>query len=65
MGEFGSFEEQVRQKIKDLGKLLGFEVDEEWAPSTLREKSRRDIPRIDIVWFKKMQFEICQIFRDV
>ena len=53
MGEFGSFEEQVRQKIKDLGKLLGFEVDEEWAPSTLREKSRRDIPRIDIVWFKK------------
>ncbi len=50
-----SFEEEVREKIKRLGRLMGFEIDEEWTPSSLREKSRRDyyIPRIDIVWFKK------------
>ncbi|MBS7649679.1 hypothetical protein KEJ17_08580 [Candidatus Bathyarchaeota archaeon] len=50
-----SFEIEVKNKIKYLGKLMGFEVEEEWAPSTLKEKSRKDfyIPRIDLVWFKR------------
>ncbi|MEM1582980.1 MAG: hypothetical protein QXK89_10820 [Candidatus Bathyarchaeia archaeon] len=49
------FEEEVKNKIKYLGKLMGFEIEEEWTPSTLREKSKKDfyIPRIDIVWFKR------------
>ena len=50
-----SYEEEIKEKIKNLGKILGFEIEEEWTPSTLKEKSREDfyIPRIDIVWFKK------------
>ena len=50
-----SYEEEVKEKIKNLGKILGFEIEEEWTPSTLKEKSREEfyIPRIDIVWFKK------------
>ena len=34
---------------------MGFEVEEEWTPSTLKEKARRDfyVPRIDVVWFKR------------
>ena len=49
------YEKEIKEKIKNLGKLLGFEIEEEWTPSTLKEKSREDfyIPRIDIVWFKK------------
>lgn len=48
-------EKDVRKKVKKLGRLMGFEIDEEWSPSSLREKSREDfyIPRIDVVWFKK------------
>jgi len=50
-----SYEKEVKEKIKNLGKILGFEIEEEWTPSTLKEKSREEfyIPRIDIVWFKK------------
>jgi len=46
-----SYEKEIKEKIKNLGKILGFEIEEEWAPSTLKEKSREDfyIPRIDIV----------------
>jgi len=50
-----SYEREVKEKIEYLGRLLGFEIEEEWTPSTLKRKSREDfyIPRIDIVWFKK------------
>jgi len=50
-----SYEREVRKKIENLGKLMGFEICEKWAPSTLKGKSRQDlyIPQIDIVWFKK------------
>jgi len=50
-----SYKEEIKEKIKDLGRALGFEVKEEWTPSTLKERSRENfyIPRIDIVWFKK------------
>ena len=55
VSDLKSYEEEVKEKIKNLGKMLGFEIEEEWTPSTLREKSREEfyIPRIDIVWFKK------------
>jgi hypothetical protein len=54
MGRF-NYEKEVKEKLKNLGKLMGFEIDEEWTPSTLKEKSKEDfyIPRIDIVWFRK------------
>jgi len=50
-----SYKEEIREKIKNLGRLLGFEVNEEWTPSTLRERTRDEfyMPRIDIVWYKK------------
>jgi len=52
---FRAFEKNVKNKIKYLGELMGFEVEEEWTPSTLKEKARRDfyVPRIDVVWFKR------------
>jgi hypothetical protein len=52
---FRAFEKDVKNKIKYLGKLMGFEIEEEWTPSTLKEKSRRDfyVSRIDVVWFKR------------
>ena len=55
MDDLKSYEKEVKEKIKHLGRLMGFEIGEEWTPSTLKEKSRKDsyIPRIDIVWFKK------------
>ena len=37
-----SYEEEVKQKIKNLEKILGFEIEEEWTPSTLKEKSREE-----------------------
>lgn len=37
-----NFEKEVKDKIKCLGKLMGFEIEEEWTPSTLKGKSRRD-----------------------
>jgi len=48
-------EKEIRKELRSLGNMMGFEVEEEWTPSTLREKSRVDIyiPRIDIVWFKR------------
>jgi hypothetical protein len=50
-----AFEREVKDKIILLGKLLGFEIEEEWTPSSLREKSREEfyVPRIDLVWFKR------------
>lgn len=50
-----NYEKTIRTKIRRLGKLLGFEIDEEWTPSTLKGLSRAEqyVPRIDIVWFKK------------
>lgn len=64
-----NFEREVKNKIKQLGKLMGFEIEEEWTPSTLKEKSRRDfyIPRIDIVWFKRCDskfIRFLQMFKD-
>jgi hypothetical protein len=52
---FRTLERDVKNKIKYLGKMMGFEIEEEWTPSSLREKSRKDfyIPRIDLVWFKR------------
>jgi hypothetical protein len=52
---FGTLESDVKNKIRYLGKMMGFEIEEEWTPSSLREKSRKDfyIPRIDLVWFKR------------
>jgi len=48
------YEKNIRDKLKYLGRLMGFDVEEEWTPSTLK-KSRRKyyVPRIDIVWFKR------------
>jgi hypothetical protein len=53
--ESKSYQQQVREKIKHLGRSLGFEVAEEWTPSTLIGASRQEIyvPRIDVVWFKQ------------
>lgn len=50
-----AYELQIRGKIRNLGQSLGFEVDEEWTPSTLRGMSREEVyvPRIDMVWFKR------------
>jgi len=55
VSDLKSYEKEIKEKIKNLGKTLGFEIEEEWTPSTLKEKSREDfyVPRIDIVWFKK------------
>jgi len=49
------YEVKVRNNIKHLGKLLGFEVETEWSPSTFKKKSRKEfyVPRIDVVWFKR------------
>ena len=69
MDETKSYEMEVKEKIERLGKLMGFEIEEEWTPSTLKEKSREDfyIPRIDIVWFKKCNSQFVKflsIFKD-
>ncbi|GAI28201.1 unnamed protein product, partial [marine sediment metagenome] len=47
--------EKLEKKIKNLGRMMRFNVDEEWTPSTLREKARADfyISCIDMVWFKQ------------
>jgi len=63
-----SYEKEIKEKIKNLGKILGFEIEEEWTPSTLKEKSREDfyIPRIDIVWFKRRNpkfFKFLSVFK--
>ncbi|AIF69637.1 hypothetical protein PAP_06185 [Palaeococcus pacificus DY20341] len=49
------YERELREKIKDLGRKLGFEVAEEWTPEPLRKEDRREvyIPRIDVVWYKR------------
>jgi hypothetical protein len=69
MSGLKSYEKEVKEKIISLGKSMGFEIEEEWTPSTLKEKSRKDfyIPRIDIVWFKRCnpQFvKFLSIFKD-
>ena len=69
MSDLKSYEKEIKEKIKNLGKILGFEIEEEWAPSTLKEKSREDfyIPRIDIVWFKKCNpkfVKLLSMFKD-
>jgi hypothetical protein len=66
---FRASEEEVRDKIKHLGEIMGFEVEEEWTPSTLRERSRRGfyIPRIDIIWFKRCDskfIRFLELFKD-
>jgi hypothetical protein len=66
---FKAFEEEVKDKIKYLGKIMGFEIEEEWVPSTLKEESRRDfyIPRIDIIWFKRCDskfIKFLELFKD-
>ena len=49
------YEEVIREKIKNLGKILGFEVEEEWTPEPLKRENRREIyvPKIDVVWYKR------------
>ena len=49
------YEETIREKIKNLGKILGFEVEEEWTPEPLKKESRQEvyIPKVDIVWYKR------------
>jgi len=49
------YERELKEKIKALGRLLGFEVAEEWTPESLRKEDRREvyIPRIDVVWYKR------------
>jgi len=49
------YEQRLREKIKELGVALGFEVAEEWTPEPLRKEDRREvyIPRIDVVWYKR------------
>ncbi|BAA30982.1 hypothetical protein [Pyrococcus horikoshii] len=48
-------EKVLREKIKEFGQKLGFEVEEEWTPEGLREEDRREvyIPKIDVVWYKR------------
>jgi hypothetical protein len=60
---------EVKNKIKYLGRIMGFEIEEEWTPSTLKEKSRRNfyLPRIDIVWFKRCDskfIKFLELFKD-
>ncbi len=62
-------EKEIRNELKSLGNMMGFEVEEEWTPSTLREKSRMHIyiPRIDVVWFKRCEdvfIKFLSIFKD-
>ena len=49
------YEGVIREKIKNLGRILGFEVEEEWAPEPLKRESRQEIyvPKIDVVWYKR------------
>lgn len=62
-------EKEVRGKLRRLGKLMGFEVDEEWTPSSLKNSSRSDfyVPRIDLIWFKRSNprfIEFLKMFED-
>ncbi|MCD6535540.1 MAG: hypothetical protein J7K49_00730 [Thaumarchaeota archaeon] len=49
-------DDEIKDIIKKLGHTLGFEVEEEWTPGPLRMEDRQTtyIPRIDIIWYKKM-----------
>jgi hypothetical protein len=63
------YEVKVRNKIKHFGKLLGFEVEEEWSPSTFKKMSREEvyIPRIDVAWSRRCspQFiDFLAVFKD-
>jgi len=48
-------EKLLREKIKELGQKLGFDVAEEWTPEQLKREDRREVyvPKIDVVWYKK------------
>ena len=45
----------MRQKLKNLGSLMGFETAEEWTPPSMKELSRFEVykPRIDLIWYKR------------
>jgi len=49
------YEKRIKEKIKELGRALGFEVEEEWTPEPLKTENRQEvyIPKIDVVWYKK------------
>jgi hypothetical protein len=49
-----SYETEIREKIKYLGSLMGFDIKEEWTPPQMNEYSRFEVykPRIDLIWYK-------------
>lgn len=64
-----NYEGKIRNEIKHLGQLLGFEVEEEWSPATLKKRSRKEfyMPRIDVVWFKSCNpkfIDFLEMFKD-
>jgi len=44
------------RKLERIGEFLGFKVEREWSPESLRgvSKQLRYIPRIDLIWYKPM-----------
>ena len=64
-----AYQLKTKEKIEELGRMMGYQVEEEWTPSTLREKSRKNsyIPRIDIVWYKRSNplfLKFLSLFKD-
>jgi len=49
------YEKVLRERIKELGRKLGFEVAEEWTPQRLKKEDRREVyvPKIDVVWYRQ------------
>jgi len=37
-----AYQLKIKERIEELGRMMGYEVEEEWTPSTLREKSRKN-----------------------
>ena len=63
-------EKLIREKIKNLGKALGFEVEEEWTPEPLKMENREEvyIPKIDVVWYKRANpsfIKFLELVRDI
>ena len=50
-----SYENEIREKLRYIGSLMGFKIDEEWTPPSMKELSRYEVykPRIDLIWYKK------------
>lgn len=59
--------EEIQKKIMNLGDALGFKVEKEWSPESLKKESRQDvyIPKIDVVWYKEMDEKFSNFLENI